>query len=244
LQSDLYKNVFPRIPDNMDVPHVQKHFDQVTSSRSNREVLLKLQSGGSLLSRYNSGKGKVYVFTIPMNSGFSNFVDHYLFAPTLYNIALYSQRQSQLSYTLGSDQSFEIDEAAVNGEEVFHLVNKSQSFDVIPEHRTVNGGMNIYFSDQIKQAGNYELKLNNQLVSDAALNFNRTESDLDCYNADDLNAQVEKYNLSNLKVINAIEGSITQKLNELSEGIRFWKLCIIMALVFLAIEILLLRYLK
>ena len=27
LQSELYKNVFPKIPDNMDVPHVQKHFD-------------------------------------------------------------------------------------------------------------------------------------------------------------------------------------------------------------------------
>ena len=207
-------------------------------------MLLKLQSGGSLLSRYNSGKGKVYVFTVPMNTGFSNLVEHYLFAPTLYNIALYSQRQSQLSYTLGRDQSFEIDEAAVNGEEVFHLYNKALSFDIIPEHRTVNGGLSIYFSDQIKQAGNYELKLRNNIAAVASLNYNRTESDLDCYNADDLNSQVEKYNLSNIKVLNALEGNVTQKLSELSEGVRLWKFCIILALLFLGMEIMLLRFLK
>lgn len=244
LQSELYKNVFPKLPDNMDVPLVHKYFNTVASSQSNREVLLKMQGGGTLLSRYTTGKGKLYVFSIPLNTAFSNLVEHYLFAPTLYNIALYSQRQSQLFYTLGRDQSFIIDEAAVNGEEVFHLNNAALNYDVIPEHRAVNGGLSIYFGDQVKQAGNYELKFHNQTKAVASLNYNRNESDLDCYTAEDLTSQIEKYNLSQIKVINAIEGSVTKQLNELSEGIRLWKMCVILALLFLALEVLLLRLWK
>ncbi len=244
LQSDVYKNVFPKVPDNMDVPLVSQHYDVPVSSNSNREMLLKLQSGGSLLSRYLTGKGRVYVFTIPLNNSFSNFVDHYLFAPTVYNIALFSQRQQQLSYTIGRDNSFDVDQTTAGGEEVFHLVNKLRSFDIIPDYRNNNGKISIYFAGQIRQSGNYSLNLSNQPISTVSMNYSNTESDLSCFNTEDLKLQLEKFDLSNYKTLNAIEGSITQKLSELSEGSRYWKMCIIFALLFLAIEVMFLRFLK
>lgn len=244
LQSELYKNVFPRLPENMDVPLTHKHFSQAVTSRSNREVMLKLQGGDALLSSYKAGKGKMYLFTIPLNNSFSNLVDHYLFAPTIYNIALYSQQQTALSFTLGNNPSFAVDETVVNGEAVFHLTNPALNFDVIPEHRNNAGQLSVYFGDQVKQAGNYQLKMNNQIKAVVAVNYNRSESDLACFTADELEEQIVQYKLPEFKVLNAIEGSVTKQLSELSEGIRLWKWCIMLAMLFLAFEVLLLRFLK
>lgn len=244
LQSELYKNVFPRLPENMDVPLTHRHFQQGVTSQSNRETMLKLQGGDALLSSYKSGKGKVLLFTVPLDNVSSNLVDHYLFAPTLYNIALYSQQQAALSYTLGRATSFVIDETLVNGESVFHLSNPALNFDVITQHRNNAGQMTIFFGDQIKEAGNYQLKMNNQSNAVVAFNYDRNESDLTNLTVNEIEAQLSQYNLNNVKIINAIAGSVTKQLSELSEGTRLWKWCILMALLFLGLEVLLLRFLK
>jgi len=77
-----------------------------------------------------------------------------------------------------------------------------------------------------------------------SFNFNRRESDLNCYDATALGEQLNRNNFSNIDILNSSEQSITNTLAELDQGKKLWKLCLILALLFLAAEVALLRLLK
>jgi len=90
-ENELYRNVFGKISENIDLPVVSKHYNFVKNQQSNEEYLLRLSSGNSFLSKYAVGKGKLYVSAVPLSGNWSNFPRHAIFVPTLYNIAMFSK---------------------------------------------------------------------------------------------------------------------------------------------------------
>jgi hypothetical protein len=74
-----------------------------------------------------------------------------------------------------------------------------------------------------------------------ALNYDRKESKLEYFSASELK---EMYPQENIKIINTAGASITGLVEEINEGIVLWRVCIILALIFLGAEVLLLRFLK
>ncbi|MBK7682598.1 MAG: hypothetical protein IPJ26_09115 [Bacteroidetes bacterium] len=89
LQHALFKDVFDNKPKEgrIDFPAVTKHFDQSVNSKSVRQVLMKLQGGGSFLSLYPNGKGQLCVFGYD-GPGFSNLTRRTIFVPLLYRMAI------------------------------------------------------------------------------------------------------------------------------------------------------------
>ena len=79
------------------------------------------------------------------------------------------------------------------------------------------------------------------LLSLVAFNDNRFESDLSYLTQ----AELSKTSPSNkIEIFNPERGSIQNAIKAVNNGIQLWKLCLILALVFLAAEILLSRYYK
>lgn len=246
LEHEIYKDVFEKktfSATNLDLPKVNSHFSFTKNTRSNEEYLLKLQNGDVFLSKYTAGKGKLYVCAVGLNEGFSNFQKHAIFVPTLYKIAIYSQAASPLFYTIGKEESIETNNVTT-GESVYHIKGTNGNFDIIPEHKVLDAKTEIFPHEQLKDAGNYNLLAGETLLAGISYNYNRNESDLNCFNSDELKEQVTKSNLLNISVLNSTEKNIAQSLDELNEGKKLWKLCIILALIFLAAEALLLRLMK
>ena len=229
---------------SIDLPVVQNHYRIMRTTHSNEEYILKLLNGDVFLSKYNFGKGKLYLSSVPLNDDFSNFQKHALFVPVLFKIAMYSQPSQKFFYTIGKDDIFETTNTNVTGENVFHVKNINNSFDIIPEHKVIDNETDIFVHDQIKQSGNYNLIESDQPIAGLAFNYDRKESDLSCFTAEELSQQIDSKGWSNFKVVTAESKSLTQTLAELNQGKKLWKLCIILALVFLGIEVLLLRYWK
>lgn len=244
LQNPLFKSVFDRVPDNMDLPVVSGFFATVQSSTSKRESILQLQNGIPLLAKYSAGNGQVYVFNTPLNTANSNLVNHALFAPIMYRIALLINKHREPSYIIGRDQFVSIDKNAVSGEEVFHIVNQKNNFDIIPQHQSGPTALNIFFSDQLKHAGNYDIVLRDKAVASVAFNYNKSESQLEYFTAEELSELLEKNNIQSITLLENVDAGISKLINEQSEGIKLWKYCIIAALLFFAIEILILRLWK
>ena len=96
----------------------------------------------------------------------------------------------------------------------------------------------------VKEAGTYDLSAKNTLASSLAFNYNRAESYLQSFNTEQLKAQLEQYKLTNMVLLSSDIPDLTKKLNQLSEGIALWKYCIVLVLLFLLIEIVLLRFWK
>ena len=77
-----------------------------------------------------------------------------------------------------------------------------------------------------------------------AFNFNRNESRLDFYTADELIEQIESEALTHVKVLSTANPNYLELLNTVHKESRLWKLFIIFALLMLLSEILVLRFWK
>ncbi len=243
----LFTGVFEKgksLPENMDLPIINSYFQINKGSKSNSEVVMKLASGNPYLTSNQSGKGNVYLLASSLQSEDGNFSRHALFVPILIRSALRGSSEVNNPLVIGKDHDFGINDTLVSTDNVFHLMNATEKFDIIPESKIYNNATLLSVHDQIKNAENYDLKAGNTLISVESFNFDRKESDLQIYNTTELEEMSSKYANSKINIIETEGKDLSHTIAQLNEGRRLWKYCIIFTLLFLAIEILLIRYFK
>jgi hypothetical protein len=236
LQNPVFKNIFEELPQNPDLPVIKKYYQ--LSNAGNNESLMQVQGGQTFWAGYHSGKGRVYVAAVPLNEDFSNLPRHALFVPIMFRIALLSGHDQPLFYTLGHDENIETTPIPSSEKQLLKLVKGKQS--VIPDVKQQEGSTLLYVSDQLQETGIYDLKKQDSTVSVMAFNDNRSESDLQYYTP----AELDKILPDKGAVIEANKGSVKDIVSRVDFGVQLWKLCIILALIFLAAEILLTRFYK
>jgi hypothetical protein len=250
LQHRIFNDVFEKIPERINLPQVYTHYTLDQSSQGEMEHLITLENGDPLVSEHKSGKGSVFLFTIPLALEFSNLPEHALFVPLAYNMAIQSQVGENHAYTIGKDRIIQV--PLLNLKEtghIYHLTNWSslknlEDFDIIPEFHIRRQYANITVHAAVQEAGNYELVTDKEPLAGISFNYDRRESGLSCHDADMLEDLAHQFNLSTFSVIQGKGQLFAHSLSELNEGKKLWKLCIIFALAFLGIEILLLRFWK
>ena len=241
---EIFTGVFEKVSENMDLPVVKSHFAFSPKTFSSDENIMKLLNGESFMISKKAGKGKLYLSSVGLNTNFSNFAKHAIFVPTLYNIALYSQPVGKLYYTIGKDEPIEVKNVNMTGDMTFRIVNKALNFEIIPEHRNIDLQTYVYPHDQVNKAGTYMLKNGEDTVTAIAFNYNRNESELKCYTASELEDMIKEKGLKHFNVLDLKNKGVANVLDELNQGIRFWRLCVVLALLFLLAEVVLLRLLK
>jgi len=243
---EIYANVFKTQDENADLPVIFKHFVFSTLSQTGDEILLTSLNGHKILSQTGYGKGKVYVFSVPLQTEFTNFVKHALFVPTFYNIAAISNIKNKLYFTLGNEESLELNQAKTSEKQQYSIANLNGSFSVIPyQSPDLSGiGLRLYMKNLIQTADNYVLKYGTEEKLGFGVNYNRKESELTYFNNDEIKEIAAKTGLSNISFIQNDTSFITKEIKELSSGKQFWKLCILLALIFIISEILLIRFYK
>ena len=236
-QSPVFKNVFESFPDNPDLPVVKKYY-QLGPSRGGQDNLMTLNDGQPFWAGYTSALGRVYVAAVPLDEEYSNLPRHALFVPTLFRITLLSGHDLPLFYTLGADEILEIPPVQFTEKQLLKLVKGGQS--TIPDVRQQEGSTLLYLYDQLHETGIYALKKQDSTLAMLAFNDNRNESDMSYLNHDGLNALVPK----STSLLTGSNASLKSIITETNFGTQLWKLCIILTLIFLAVEVLLIRYFK
>lgn len=235
----LYKSVFEDEPKNIDLPKVFTHYPLTKNAKSRSEQLMSLQNGDDFLAVFTKDNGKVYFYSVSLNESFSNLGSHSIFVATMLRIAENSGIQKRMSYTLNGDPVI-IKDKNYKLEDLH--INKGQgNNDFIPEAQRQRGDVALYVSNQISESGNYEIYNKEELIGAFGLNYDRKESDLTTFNEDDL--------VSLLKDKNIILSSVADKKDVVSASTysassKLWKWLIVFALMFIAIEILLIKLLK
>lgn len=242
MQHPVYRDVFEKLPENIDLPSVFSFYSFNKNQLSRKEYLLKLLNGKDFLTSSISGKGIVYQSSVPLETNWSNFPRHAIFVPTLFNMAMQSQQGNKLSYTIGNDEVIRIKSINLNGEETMLLKGEQKGFEIIPEHKNIDNQLDISFHNQIKQAGNYHLYKGNQQITDISFNYDRNESRLDFFTSDDIQKIIKDNSLSNYKLIETKNKNLGELIKEINQGIKLWKLFIILTLVFLLAEAIIIRF--
>lgn len=237
LKAQVFKNIFDSFPLNPDLPVVKKYYELSVSEGMN-ENLLQLAGDRPFWTENPDGRGRVYVSAVPLDDDFSNLQRHALFLPVMFRIALLSGHDQPLFYTLGHDESMEIPPIQTNEKQLIKLIKGNIS--IIPDVRQQEGETLLYTSDELTETGIYDLRKQDSTLAVLAFNDNRSESDLSYYTKADL----AKVLPENGNLLQSGSASIKSIVAEENIGLQLWKLCIILALVFLATEIVLIRYFK
>jgi len=243
-EQGLYEGVFDKMDQRMDLPKVFEHFEFTKTTNSNSQSLVQLQNGQFLISLNSLGNGKVYVFSIPSDETSSNLLKHALFVPTLIKMSILSLKPSPVYYKTAINEVIALNSSSNFSDNPLHILKADKKVDIIPEHRLLNNTTALFTQNQITEAGHYNVEENNVVVKDLAFNFDRKESDMNFMSQEDLQKQIDEKGLKNISIIEADEKIVTNALQEVNDGKKLWKLFLILALMFLAAEILIIRLFK
>ena len=239
MSSTHYQKVFEKNPDNIDLPLVSTYYIINESSSSKSEELLGLKNGAPFLSKFTYGSGTVYVSASPLDETRTNFPKHAIFVPTILRMVELSGADYPLAYPLSNspitinDNNYQLEKLSVR--------DKQNTFSFIPEAQRGRGDISLFINDQVKKAGNFELIYQEEPIFAFGLNYNRKESDLSVYSDNDLENKLGEIGASLLTVssdTDIIKGSIDVG-ND-----KWWRWLIWLTLLFILIEILLIRFLK
>lgn len=243
-ENKFYSGVFEKNEDRINLPVINKHFKMLAQSRSNFENILTLQNGDILLGFNRVNSGQVYCFSSPMDAKSGNFTKHALFVPTIYRICFTSLKSVQLSYQVNSNTIINIKNDNNLSEQPPHIREVNNKADIVPEIHVLNNNLSLYTRSQISSPGFYLVEKNKESLLPLAFNYSRTESNLGCYKAADLTRIIETKGFKSVSVVESSGNDISAQILEEAQGKKLWKLFIILALSFIAIEITLLRFLK
>lgn len=219
----LLKNAFYSKVSNFQYPKVESSY----TLKSKNNAVLSYEDGSAFLI----GNGNAYVFSSALNSNNSNFKNSPLIVPVLYNIGKQSLKLPQLFYTIGQPNSIAVD-VTLGQDDILTLTSDETS--VIPLQKTYSKSVILETEEYPEGAGILEVKNKAEVLQRLSFNYDRDESNLMYF--DIANNANYKSSDSLTLTINDIKSSTT--INAL------WKWFVIFALVFLIIEILLLKYLK
>jgi Aerotolerance regulator N-terminal len=234
----VFKDVFTNKNANMKLPSTTGNY---RLTNRNGENLLTYRDGSSFVTKNRIGQGNVYICAAPLDDKVSTLARAGdVFVPMLYKMAISSAKEDKIGYIIGKDDYLETDAKSKAGEKAYKMKGTKEEF--IPEQRMVAGKAILGVKDGTKDAGFYNLFTRpDSILSKFGFNYDRRESVLDYYTSKDL----KTYERKNLKVLDdTAEASMTVVVGERNQGVALWRWCIIAALIFLALEVALLRFWK
>lgn len=229
---------------NLDLPALNASFEWAVNSKSASEVLMELESGQPFLTSTKAGEGELYVFSVPLMPGVSNFPTHSIFAPLLFRMALLGARPFEFSNTIGLMKPVTLNAIPPAGDETFHLIDEASETDVIPRVRPLASAILLDPGDQIKSAGHYQLKRGESTFAVLSFNFNRKESDMKFSSESELENFISNISEGSWQLLSGGLPELTKQLTAMHSGVPLWKYVILLSLLFFLVEILLIRFWK
>jgi len=237
LQNPIFKTVFEEIPKNLDLPTVSRYYSFIEKNTSNKEDIMLLPGRKPFFSKYIVGNGQLYLSASGLNGSDGNLSRHPVFVPLIYRLALSGGNELPLYYNIGNDNTLTSKKISLGKNQSLKIT--AGHFEAIPEIRQADGKTFIYIADQIKNAGFYNLKLADSLLAVYSFNNGRTESDMHYLSKTELEQLADK---NNLKIFDTDKDAVKLIAGDNKIGQTLWKLCLILSLIFIAAEILLIRF--
>lgn len=243
-ENELYRNVFKQPEKEADLPVIKGSV--VFSSREFRPetVLLKFKNGRNAMTENSFGNGKVYVFAFPLNSSNLNFIQHMIFVPTVYNIALNSGILQKYSYPINSEEPILLNPLQnVSGQVKIRNIQTGEEF-LANVRVTGSGRKSISMEGIPRTAGHFVISVNNAPVQAISYNYSRKESDPEFYTSDELKKIARDNPAEHMQVIESVDSNFSETLQDLNNGKQLWKYFIAFSILFLLCEIAIVRFWK
>ena len=189
--------------------------------------ILSFEDGSSFLAQ----SGNAFRFSSAIESENSNFKNSPLIVPVLYNIGKQSLKTGNLYYTIGEENTIDV-ATQLQQDDILTLVNGENS--VIPLQQTYDNKVELTTNTYPDVAGIVSVKNKAAFLKNLSFNFNRSESNLNYF---------DTQNITNTSLDNSVASAISD-IKSATNVNELWKWFVIFAVIFLIIEMLILKFLK
>lgn len=223
----LFSGVFENKITNFQYPKVNSSF----AVSSSYPAVLSFEDQTAFVTAVQNQVSGITVFTAPINSTNSNFQQSPLIVPLFYKIAQNNQKTGVNALTIGNNQPYFVD-VLLTKDAILEVKGTDDSF--IPIQQILNNKVKLTFNDFPETAGNYSVFDKKEWVENISFNYKRTESDL---------SQVNTSVVSDFKTADTISTIFNTLQTERTDS-QIWKWFVIFALLFLALEMAIIKFVK
>ena len=234
----IYKNVFTKPIDKISYPFSTQSYT-LNRKKTNTQII-GYANKEDFLTEYEYKKGNIYQFSSPLNKSYNNFTEHALFVPTMINITTSSVLLETPYYIVGNNQN--INTKYYNDNKNIRIIG--ENIDIIPTVTYKNGIQLLSYNNQIKKNGIYSIMNNNQIIDKIAFNYNTNESKISLLSNKEIKKFITENNINNINFISPKNLNIKKVIKEQNFGKEYWKISLLLSLLFFAIEIFLLKIIK
>jgi len=222
----VFRNVFEKRTENFQYPNVTKSF----TINGNAFAILSYQDGAIFLGEIKQNSSSVYLFSAPISTENSNFLNSPLVVLGFYNMAQNQANSGVVSRFIADANPFFV-EANLSKNEILKVKNEREEF--LPNQQIFNQKVRLNFSEYPKTSGNYQIYKNSELLTNIGFNYQRSESDLTIDNT----AFLSDFPQKNIP-------TIFSDLQTNRKDNNVWKWFLLLALFFLIAEVCIQKYVK
>ena len=223
----LFSGVFENKITNFQYPKTNSSFD----ISSPYPAVLSYEDQSPFVTMIQNPVAGITVFSAPVNSGNSNFQQSPLIVPLFYKMGQNNQKTGVNALTIGNNQPYFVD-VLLSKDAILEVKGTEDSF--IPIQQILNNKVKLTFNDFPDTAGNYSVFDKKESVENLSFNYNRSESDL---------SQVNTNVVSDFKTADTISTIFNTLQTERTDS-QIWKWFVIFALLFLALEMAIIKFVK
>jgi len=240
----IYNGVFEDIPKNYKRAKITQAYPLVVSSTHNFVSLFNYQTSEPFMLYAKQKNGRLFLMNSPLDLAFNDFQNQALFAATFLRIAETSTLAKKPYFTIGLPANYTLYQD-IDEKDQIHLIQSENQTDLIPAVINTNTSRSIIFDqlyDKLKIADFYNLENKTSFKDVIAFNYNRVESEIENMSLTDIQSNFESIKWNNVKPLE-INSNGQVEISSLKAK-EYWQILLILALVFIAIEILLLKLWK
>jgi hypothetical protein len=235
-----FQGMFEKKKEAINLPTVAKFYKTFNNSSAHFD-LIKLQNGQPLFLR-SSNENNVFLFTSSLDPSFGSFTSDALFPSIVLRIGEMSQRKTPYSIVLGQDAFYPIYNNS-NSETPIHI--KNAEIDFIPSSKK-SGFLSYLFlggneSLEKLKNGTFDV-IDKEKIGLISVNYNRTESSVKYLNQSEIENGFKNF-IKNVIYSEIKDGQSHKKL-DIEKPYEYWKTALIFGLLFLVIEILIIKLWK
>ena len=239
-ESIYFKGALETNDARVDMPTTLQHYS-INGGSNGSEVIMSLEDNSPMLVSYESDNGKVILSAVAMNDDWGNAHRHALFFVPLHNIGIMNAAQQKLYNVIGVDQMQRVRLPNDRSDEAVVLRARKGNEEFIPEQRRLGNETALFFHNQAHTSDWYDLMRGGQTLGTLAFNLNRRESDLACYDENELKKMAEDLG-DHVSVTPSNTNNIAKSVSDKLKGKSLWPLFLILSLLCFLVEITLLRF--
>jgi hypothetical protein len=247
----LFAGVFARAPRRVDLPTVRGWHARKRSGSLERN-LMSFADGRPFLTTGLKGLGRYHFCAAPLDPKWSNLAQHALLVPTSLRMAETSRATGLQQFTAGSEAAVLLQglDRVAGASLALRPASGDASERLLLESGTVPGGVEVYLPLRDAKPGPYLIEStaaagNNSdsvsVVMALGINPSRGESDLAIWDTEDWKQALTTEGWRRSDVISSDVEDLVEEVEVLEAGPPLWLNLITLALLFLLIEMILLK---